>query len=229
MPLHSPNNQQCEQIIKVLLHQPNAPSTVFGSYLRYYWHVCSRHDGYSSHEDILQVVTSLRENMNSTRSIFQERAFEACGVSAEHWEDCTRIAVQLAFMIDCSSGDRFSARYRLSNTLGRWQGDQPFKEFLESCFPTTASLCEKEWSNLLTASDLKKRYNVNFIAADDLAQHLVYDSRFNTVRIFHHTSWLKSQLRPWDQNFFNGFQHCIQRCVFGQLPSGTEYHCSLPG
>lgn len=213
MLLNSPDEKQREDIITVLCHQRNASSTAFQSYLNFYCcRVCFRQVGFSTHGDILQTVEFLRKNMKSTRSIFQKTAFETCGTSTEHWEDCSRIIVQLAFMIDCSLKDQFSTLYRLSNTLGRWEGDQSFTEFLESCFPTAPAICGRDWSTHLKAWELKKRFKVDFIAADDLTQHLVYDWRSNTVRIFHHTAWLKSQLRhPWDQNLNDGFQHCIQR------------------
>lgn len=231
MPLNSPDDEQCRNIIKVLCAQPDTLITGFQFYLKFYCHVCSRHDGYdgySAHEDILQAVTFLRKNMNSTRSIFQNRAFEKFGTSPEQKEKCTRTAVQLAFMVDCSLKDRFSTRYRLSNTLSRWEGDQPFIEFLESCFPTTTAIREKDWRKHLTAWELKRRFKVTFIAADDLTQHLVYDSHSNTVRIFHHTAWLKSQLRhQWDNNLTEGFQHCIERCVCTSHRDGHICHCLL--
>lgn len=228
MPLNSPDDEQCRNIIKVLCAQPDALITGFQFYLKFYCHVCSRHDGYSAHEDILQAVTFLRKNMNSTRSTFHNKALEKFGTSTEQKENCTRTVVQLAFMVDCSLKDRFSTRYRLSNTLGRWEGNQPFIEFLEGCFPTTAAICEKDWSAHLTAWQLKKRFKVNFIAADDLTQHLVYDSHSNTVRIFHHTAWLKSQLRHhWDKNLADGFQHCIERCVCALHKDWYERYCLL--
>ncbi|XMA13370.1 hypothetical protein WAI453_006161 [Rhynchosporium graminicola] len=46
----------------------------------------------------------------------------------------------------------------------------------------------------LKAWKLKKRHNLRFRPTDNIMEHLLYDPQSRTVKVFHHTSYLKAHL-----------------------------------
>ena len=85
----------------------------------------------------------------------------------------------------------------------RWKNDATFSQFVTSIFPITdhPSLNDGDTTSstdvkvALMARKLKKRAGLDFRPTDDLRSHLQLDRKSGSVEIYHHTAFLKEQLR----------------------------------
>ena len=70
-----------------------------------------------------------------------------------------------------------------------------FTEFITSVFLKTDHPSIDQIKHNLRATKLKKRAGLSFEATDDLRNHLKLDKKRAAVQVFHHTAFLKEQLR----------------------------------
>jgi hypothetical protein len=156
-----------------------------------------------SHEDILGILSDLKANHQSTYIEFKQRLRKRWQKSLDNEIDhAINIAVHLMVMIDCTIVDSHSEEYEIDGYRpAKWQQNERFSDFVSSAFPLDdeadrLQILEAQRNcNMLKAWKLRKRAHVTFKPTDDLREHLLYDSRENSVRLFRHTAFLKARLR----------------------------------
>ncbi|KAF3155247.1 hypothetical protein TWF569_009774 [Orbilia oligospora] len=182
------------------------PSNRMPSLERYFGHykelVCSySHDlenhrmdaVVSSHEEIFHLIRVLKETPNITRGALAKQVFgnpNNMGIESEQ-EHVIGLAVKALTM------------------------DTPFHVFLEALFPMIdhpgfgedASASFWEMKSSITGSKLIRKGGLSFSPTEDLSNHLKLNRKTGVIEIFHHTAFLKENLR-------------ITRCMEG--PMGVE-------
>ena len=98
-------------------------------------------------------------------------------------------------MINCSSSRQSSVLLEYGNEQARWHLNDTFSQFLNDVFPKTSHPSIDEIKSELLATKLKKNARLEFQPTDDLRNHLRLDKKAGVVEIFHHTAFLKEQLR----------------------------------
>lgn len=204
MALQRPNAAECKTIVEKICHAslPHVSNEDFKAYLQVYIDISTSHhfhpiehgSVFKTHADIIEAVSSLRKNAILPKREFQDQAF---GDADQLKEYAARMTVKIAFLIDCASRDNFSDSYQLCGSFPvKWDATQNFIEFLQGAFPTTKSRpFHTESSNgSIKAWKLKERYGIRFKPTNDLVQHLIYDRRASTVKVFHQAAFIKAHL-----------------------------------
>lgn len=161
----------------------------------------------SSHENLLEIVTTLRSDPDVTRTQLKQKMFEnptgRRKPSSIDQDRAINLAVRIMVMVSCSAQAQSSALLEHGTHQIRWHNNATFSQFIEDVFPATnypglnnddtgSSLDIK---TALTANKLKKRAGLKFRPTDDLRSHLRLDQRNGVVEIYHHTAFLKEHLR----------------------------------
>ena len=152
-----------------------------------------------SHEQIRKASDILKRNPIWTRQEFVRHAFPSFISPIAKKEDPATIIVQLVYMLDCNSKDRHSINRGIGNWHPtRWEDHQSFQEFVKETLPVSKKqvIPPQEDLRMLVAWKLKRRYGLQLISTNNLAEHLLYDpANGGSLRIFHHVSWLAAQLK----------------------------------
>lgn len=227
MALHRPNLLERERIVQEICHSKshNLSNAHFHTFLRFYtstliggktsFSIGIQEPVFRTHADVIEAVLSLRRNATLTKSSFQDQAFG----NAEDLEKeyAARVAVKVAFMVDCASKDDFSDSYQLYRSFPvKWAATQNLIEFLQGAFPTTETrpFHTRSSNRLMKAWKLKKRNGIRFMPTNDLVQHLLYDPYSSTVKIFHQAAFIKAQLwHTGKLSLDTDFADSVQRCV----------------
>lgn len=106
------------------------------------------------------------------------------------------ISVRLMFMLECE---------------GSWESDEPFVDYMSTCFPKYPSVPSNvqealENKRSLKAWKLKRKCHLSFKRTNSIADHLILDLSHPddpTLLIFHHTSFLNAQLDRQKQRGYN--------------------------
>jgi hypothetical protein len=110
-------------------------------------------------------------------------------------ERAINIAVRVIMMVNCSASHQSFALLEHGSRKVPWRGDVPFSEFITSIFPKTDHPSIGHIKENLRARKLKSRAGLKFEPTDVLRNHLKLDRKRAVVEIFHHTAFLKEQLR----------------------------------
>jgi hypothetical protein len=113
------------------------------------------------------------------------------------------LVVKLMTMIDSSALYQSSDKLEIGGSRFHWKDDVPFSKYLQDLFPTgNHSILSYPARDLpvgmksdLRATKLKKHLHITFCATYDIRNHLRLDRRLNVLEIYHHTAFLKEQLR----------------------------------
>ncbi|KAJ4296428.1 hypothetical protein N0V90_006473 [Kalmusia sp. IMI 367209] len=150
---------------------------------------------------ILEIASFLKTNPRWTRiealsSLLKDSKQE---YPDEDVENALDITVQAMFMTDSVATQGHASDFRLGGLRPRcWAANDSFVQFLESSFPRaidspkTCSVIEDQDS--LKSWKLAKKLKITFKGTNNLADHLLYDSRYNTLYLFHHVAWLNAHL-----------------------------------
>jgi hypothetical protein len=183
---------------------------------------------WESHKDVWEFVQTLRQHGGSRDKLTLLDQMPTT-ISVKDRDQAFRAVVQIAFMVGCAADDDMVfASHSKHYSSPRWETSESFATFLRRA-TTNASprlLLSGNETSKLKAWKMVKRYNIRFESTDDLTQHLVYDSRASTIRVFHHVSWLKAQLRYWEHFDKNAsYEEAIQKlvtCHMEHYPSQTS-------
>ncbi|KAH8724910.1 hypothetical protein GQ44DRAFT_772647 [Phaeosphaeriaceae sp. PMI808] len=150
---------------------------------------------------VLEIADLLRSNPHWTRI----EALSSCsiGLKQEHpdedIENALDITVQAMFMIDSVATRGHASDFRLGGLRPKcWTCSDSLVHFLESSFcktpesPKTRTVMDNQDS--LKSWKLAKKLKITFKGTNNLADHLLYDSRYNTLYLFHHVAWLNAHL-----------------------------------
>ncbi|RDA95713.1 hypothetical protein CP533_1149 [Ophiocordyceps camponoti-saundersi (nom. inval.)] len=161
---------------------------------------------FETHHDLLRAATLLKSNPSITRADFCQAISDASRQEKPGSEELLRastIAVQVLTMIDCSPLYQSSILLETGTFRVQWRDGVPFVQYLGHLFPVHShpifsfadsnrfvdSLAE------LRAVNLMKHLDITFRPTHDIRNHLRLDRRQRVVEIYHHTSFIKEQLR----------------------------------
>ncbi|PTB63470.1 hypothetical protein BBK36DRAFT_1126198 [Trichoderma citrinoviride] len=213
----SPQVTNINDVLKALLQTSEPSDSKFNAFRQFYHEITRlayaptgatsgditisiNPSGTSSHAAVLRSVSKLKSQCseNFTLGEFQQDAF--ADYHPRDKDRTTRVAVQLAFMIDPSSKDDFPMAYGIESEHVfpvKWLPSQTFVEFFQSAFP--ADPMEFWHSSIrkhtLRAWKLNRRLGIQIRPTNDLAEHLVYNPTTKTLAVFHQVEWLKCQVR----------------------------------
>ncbi|TEY68086.1 hypothetical protein BOTCAL_0123g00150 [Botryotinia calthae] len=150
--------------------------------------------GLSSYNDLFKIIEQLKSSPGLSKAellekLFTDRPTRPCQ------ERALNLTVQVVMMINCSSSRQSSVLLEYGNEQARWHLNDTFSQFLNDVFPKTSHPSIDEIKNELLATKLKKNARLEFQPTDNLRNHLRLDKKAGIVEIFHHTAFLKEQLR----------------------------------
>ncbi|KAM0810782.1 hypothetical protein AB5N19_11134 [Seiridium cardinale] len=156
-----------------------------------------------SHEDVLKGFKILCERPRSTRNEFVAATFRRDSSAREKNYAATTV-VKASLMIDVTYRE-FLSQSPLDKVSGaKWEDDQSFLDFFQQSFPCdqfrTADK-ERYMTECLNAQKsfrarkLLKRRGIKIKGTDDLLEHLQYNPRDKSLKVFHHIAFLQSHLR----------------------------------
>ena len=161
----------------------------------------------TKHEDLFALVHHLMADPDLTRAQLAEIAYpnvpDQKSPSMAEQDRAITIAVRTMVMINCSPGQYSTVLLESGSRRSPWRSGVPFSQFISDIFPIVdfPDLNEDDkglsydMRTTLMAKKLKKLIGIEFRPTDDLSNHLKLDRRKNVVEIFHHTAFLKEQLR----------------------------------
>lgn len=155
-----------------------------------------------THDDIHNAMSVLKANPDASRVEYHRLAFPENADPTELMNAST-LVVKIMFMTDCSHMSQSPGKIRLNRPSDYWRDDVSFSKYLQDHFPTEqhhifSSVDGDTLSNVegdLKATRLVKYLDISFQATYDICNHLRFNRKMNTLQIFHHTSFLKEQLR----------------------------------
>ncbi|KAH8193668.1 hypothetical protein TruAng_012165 [Truncatella angustata] len=155
---------------------------------------------------LLEIVRVLRSNPDITREEL-ERVVKHMIVGTVTIIPPTVLvghAVKIMTMLDSAPALQTSPQ-RLENAEARvpWSPKSTFSEFVEQAFPTTkhSILSDHTHSDFnefigdLSAVNIRNALKVSIRGTSILQDHLKLDRRSNVLEIYHHTAFIKEQLR----------------------------------
>ena len=162
------------------------------------------------HEDLWHAIGTLKSNPGVTRAEFCQLLLsnKAGNLPNATWNhpdllNATTLAVQILTMIDSSALYHSSDRLESGNSRIYWKDDVPFSKYLQDLFPVEThpvlSYPENdlvmEMKSELRATKLKKHLGIIFRPTHDIRNHLRFHRSLNVLEIYHHTAFLKENLR----------------------------------
>ena len=156
------------------------------------------------HRHLQDVAETLRKDPRLTREEFIRLNFplDAEKVSVrEH--DPTSVVVQLGYMLSCD----LNLEYVQNRHIGgwqpaRWDDNETFHDFVARTAPAKAHgvLPPQQDRNKLAIWKLESRCKVKVVATNNIAEHLLYNPKNGSLRVFHHLTWLHTQLERSQAN-----------------------------
>ena len=159
-------------------------------------------DVLESHEHLREVISTVRTNPLIIRQHLIQMCFQTSAPQAEEVQNVTYIIVQLGFMLNCNLKDQCSKNYRVGAWKpSRWEEDETFQDFVSKAIPKrmTGTSEPQQQKDKISAWKLRDRYKIDIRGTDNIAEHLLYDPRTRSLKVFHHTTWLHAQLEKSQQ------------------------------
>ncbi|KAH7396063.1 hypothetical protein BKA64DRAFT_724263 [Cadophora sp. MPI-SDFR-AT-0126] len=166
--------------------------------------------------NILAVIRALKNDPSLTRNTLYALDLSTPSPSLERElaininskAAAIHLGVHLMLMIDCSVAERYPADYNIAGVRPlKWNDEESFPGFVERAFRYSElripsinfnSDFDLEFEGResdITAFSLQTYGHLRFVPTDNLIEHLLLDIRRREVKIFHHTPFLKAQLR----------------------------------
>ncbi|KAL9130278.1 MAG: hypothetical protein Q9217_001489 [Psora testacea] len=162
----------------------------------------------STHEDLLEIIRRLKANADEERAQLTSIAFRNRSKSdslppTEDQRYAINLAVKIMTMINCSAQQQ-NRELIEQGTFGLpWRDDISLSQFILHVFPLKSELGLEigdmnpplTLKDSLRATNLKKSLGLKFRGTDDLRMHLILDRNEYVIYIYHHTAFLKENLR----------------------------------
>lgn len=161
-----------------------------------------------THENLWHAIRTLMSKPHITRAEFcqllvSEKFAPRSDFSEDDLRHATTLAVKLLTMIDCSALHYSSDRLEKGGCRIHWSDEVSFSKYLQDLFPTENhpvlsypdSDLLVDMQSELKARKLKKHLGITFRATNDIRNHLRLYRRQNVLEIYHHTAFIKEQLR----------------------------------
>lgn len=188
----------------------------------------------SFHSTVLAAITSLKKDpaitLDGLKRAVRENAGDKPDASVEH---AINTAVQSLLMVDAKANEWHPPDYVVNGYRpASWLPNEPFHEFVDKQFPTAPAservITALEERHKLKAWKLHSRHGIQLQPTENLAKHLVYDSRHRCVWFFHHSSFLKGHLEKFRDDaepFELGVEESLKRSVIAQV---LRYVSNIP-
>ena len=148
----------------------------------------------TNHDGLLRIIKILMDKHNLTKAALLDLCFPMVQLQAEH-ERAIDLAVRVMLMLR-SADSRYSERVaEHGESQPPWRMNVSFSDFVASVLPITNHPRVEEIKQDVRATRLVKLAKLSLEGTDDLRNHLKIDRERGVVQIFHHTSFLKEQLR----------------------------------
>jgi len=159
----------------------------------------------TSHDDLFRAISTLRSNPAFTKAEFCQAQFPPNNTAYSSSDLSSAVALVVKVLVMVESGALHHSSNRLEKGAFRihWKDDVAFSQYLQDLFPTenhaVLSHADSEVflsiKSALRATKLKKRLRVSFRATHDVRNHMYFDRQANVIDIYHHTAFIKEQLR----------------------------------
>ncbi|KAI1628062.1 hypothetical protein EDD37DRAFT_624124 [Exophiala viscosa] len=161
----------------------------------------------TTHRDLLTIITTLQQNPDIPRAKLKESIFsngpDQSIPPVVGQNRALNLAVRVSAMINCSALHQDLGTLEHGLFRYHWRDDLTYSQFISLGFPQTDhpnvngndSGRASDFRTEITARKLKKRAKLRFQPTDDLGSHLQFHRKTKTVDIYHHTTFLKEQLR----------------------------------
>ncbi|KAK6356847.1 hypothetical protein TWF718_001187 [Orbilia javanica] len=159
-----------------------------------------------SHDGIFDLIRILKEKPDITRGLLAKHVFgspTSIGIESEQ-EHVIGLAVKALTMVYSTHWLHQNAEHDNGDLVSpNWQKDIPFNAFLEGLFPMVdhpgfgedSSASFWEMKNKITGNKLVRKGRLTFAPTEDLSNHLKLNRKTGVIEIFHHTAFLKENLR----------------------------------
>ncbi|KAK6516987.1 hypothetical protein TWF506_006866 [Arthrobotrys conoides] len=160
----------------------------------------------SSHDEIFELIRIIKKNPNITRGALAKQVFGSpsnMGIESEQ-EHVIGLAVKALTMVYSTHWLNQNAEHDNGDLVSpSWLKDVPFYAFFEGLFPMIdhpgfgedASASFWEMKRNITGSKLIRKGGLSFAPTADLSNHLKLNRNTGVIEIFHHTAFLKENLR----------------------------------
>lgn len=156
-----------------------------------------------THGDIFQAILLLRSHPDVTLKEFCRLGFHRSSYDALDLRKAVALVVKVLLMAECAAPHRSSDRLEKASFRIYWKDEVAFSKYIQDIFPVenhhVLSYGDSDllidMKSELKAVKLKKRLRLSFRATHDIRNHLYFDRRAHVLEIFHHTAFLKEQLR----------------------------------
>ncbi|CAI6331988.1 unnamed protein product [Periconia digitata] len=158
--------------------------------------------------DLWYTIRTLKLNPEITRTEFRQsllskRPRHPADINGSDLVQATTLAVKILTMIDCSELHVSSDMLERGGCRVHWRDDVPFAKYLQDLFPIgnhpVLSYADNDllvdMKSDLKAVKLQKHLGVTFRPTNDIRDHLRFYRKQNIVEIYHHTAFVKEQLR----------------------------------
>ncbi|KAK7409099.1 hypothetical protein QQX98_008707 [Neonectria punicea] len=174
------------------------------------------------HSDVLQWVKILHGNSKLSRNEFIAKAVSSKESIPKENEHIARMTVDVAFMINCGLRDYHSDGFKCDDLgIVKWQENASFVDFIKQAFaPQLTPIAEQRQKDIevikhkkaLKAWKLRRRYGIEIKATNNLLEHLAYDPRTMTLKVFHQMSFLRAHLQQTkDESLDLSFEDSLKR------------------
>ena len=162
----------------------------------------------STHKDLLEIIRRLKANADEERAQLTSIAFRNRPTSdslppMEDQRYAINLAVKIMTMINCSAQQRNRGLIEQGTFGLPWHDNISLSQFIIDIFPAKSELGRESGDikppltlkDSLRATNLKESLGLKFRGTDDLRMHLILDRNEYVVYIYHHTAFLKENLR----------------------------------
>lgn len=147
-----------------------------------------------SHEDLLRIVKLLQENFGKTRSHILSLTVTP-SIRNEDQERALDLAVRVMLMTRSADARQSEVLAEHGDQQLSWQADVTFSDFMMKAFPMKPQPQIEQLRKDIRAISLLRIAKLSIEATDNVRNHLRIDRARGVVQIFHHTSFLREQLR----------------------------------
>ncbi|KAK4454176.1 hypothetical protein QBC34DRAFT_470967 [Podospora aff. communis PSN243] len=154
----------------------------------------------TTHEGLFTAIAQLKANPRATKDEFCRLAFprddDEPPHDPVHLAQAVSLVVRVMLMIEPSTMHYLSYRLEKGTLQVRWKADVPFCQYISDLFPAQNDPIPSHAriTSKLRATKLKES-GVSFQPTHDIRNHLHFDREEYVLEIFHHTAFLKEQLR----------------------------------
>jgi hypothetical protein len=165
----------------------------------------SNNVGQSAYDDVFKIMSCLKSDTSQSREQVTQTFFPpnpATSPSSPARALAVRLAVHALVMLDCLSPGGFLGELESGDYSMPWSNTQSLQDSVSKGLPQSNhplfthadTAVTKDAARSIQASELSQRALVRFRATDYLSRHLLWNAKYRTIEIFHHTSFLKEYL-----------------------------------